>query len=237
MNSGFGNVNLGIRRAATIAFLMAGTTVSLSAQTVISTTGGGAPVGPFGKPTAQTFGQTITAPGNSVLQSFTFYLSPAGSLVFKAYVFPWDPIAARATGSALFTSAPIIGPIGSGFIPVTVFVGSGIPLDPGSMYTLFFSSSGQSEIGEAAVLSTFDSPAANQYSGGAFVYINNGENTGAWTTQPWSTDRQGPGSDIRFQAVFVAAPEPSTFVLVAVGLMGICLVSRRAWKRVSAARP
>ena len=218
-------------RHCTVLALLVGAHMSISAQTTISTTGGGPAVGPFGKPDAQTFGQTFTAPADNLLTRFTFFLSPAGSLVFRAYVFGWDPTGGRATGGALFTSAPIIGPIGSGFIPVTALLGNGLNLIPGSMYVMFFSSSGQGTIGEIALQSNWDSPAADQYAGGAFVYLNNGENTGAWTSQTWSTNRQGTGSDIRFQASFVAAPEPSTFAFVATGLLAVVGFARHRSRR------
>jgi len=207
-----------------------------AAQTVISTTGGGTPLSPFGKPDAQTFGQTFTTPADNFLQSFTFYLTAAPSLTFRAYVFEWDVALGRATGSPLFVSNPIIGPLGFdlGFIDVPVNVG-GMSLNPGNPYVAFFSSSGQGTLGEIALQSAWDSPAANQYSGGAFVYLNNGENTGVFTTQAWSTDRQGAGSDARFTMVFTTTtPEPSSLALVftaALSLGGFRLGGRRTKAR------
>jgi hypothetical protein len=212
-----------------------------SADTIISTTGGGIAISPFGKPDAQTFGQTFTTPSDNALQSFTFYLSPAPSLTFRAYVFAWDPGALRATGSALFTSSLIVGPgpLGSGFSAVPVNVGS-LVLNSGGMYVAFFSSSAQPTFGEIALQSSWDSPAANQYAGGAFVYLNNGENVGAFTTQTWSTNRQGAGSDVRFAMAFTATPEPSALVLVATSTFaigGFALARRRRQTRRSTIKP
>ena len=213
-----------------IAIALVSLASSLHGQTVIATTGGGAPISPFGKPDAQTFGQTFLAPTNSVLESVTFYLSPAPSLFFRAYVFAWDQALTRATGPALFTSAPIIGPgpIGPGFIPVTVFP-TALPLTPSGSYVAFFSSSAQNTAGEIALQSMWESPAANQYSDGAFVWLNNGENISAFTTQTWSTNRQGVGSDVRFTLRFAAVPEPSSLALGALG--GVMLAATAALRR------
>ena len=62
-----------------------------AADTIISTTGGGTPISPFGKPDAQTFGQTFTAPVDNVLQSFTFFLSSAPSDVRFSLAFTSAP--------------------------------------------------------------------------------------------------------------------------------------------------
>jgi hypothetical protein len=208
-----------------------------AADTIISTAGGGIAISPFGKPDAQTFGQTFTTPADNALQSFTFFLSSAPSLTFRAYVFAWDPAAFRATGSALFTSSPIVGPLGSGFSAVPVNVG-GLILNAGGTYVAFFSSSAQNTLGEIALQSSWDSPGANQYAGGAFVYLNNGESVAAFTTQAWSTDRQGAGSDVRFAMAFTTAtPEPSTLLLFTTGAIaigGFAFLRRRKQSRRSA---
>lgn len=221
-------VSFGSHSMRTIVIALLSLSSGAGAQTVISTTGGGAPITPFGKPDAQTFGQTFTSPVNNVLQGFTFYMTPAPSLFFRAYVFAWDQVLGRATGPALYTSAPIIGPgpIQPGFLPVNIFTGSLI-LNPFSPYVAFLSSSGQNTAGEIALQSSWESPGTDQYSGGAFVYLNNGENTGAFTTQTWSTNRQGVGSDVRFTLFFAQVPEPSSLVLVGLGLVSVATASFR----------
>jgi hypothetical protein len=219
----------GTRKAIVVAGALVALALPAAAQTVISTSGGGTPISPFGDPTAQTFGQTFTTPTDNVLQSFTFYLGPAPSLLFKAYVFQWDALLGRATGAALFTSNAIQGPtfFGLNFTPIAIATG-GLSLLPGATYAAFFSVFGT--IGEVALQDAWDSPGFNQYSGGAFVYLNTGNNASAWTTQTWSTDRQGVGSDVRFDMVFTATPEPSSVALVAtalLGLSGAAIVRRR----------
>jgi len=234
MKRGFITKVAAVIRCGAIALVIA--TKQGDAQTVISTPGGATPVGPFGKPDAQTFGETFVAPADNLFQSFTFFLSPAPSLRFRAYVFSWDVLLGRATGPALYTSAPIIGPgpIGSGFTAINI--NPAVFLDPGLAYVAFFSSSGVGEIGEIALQSTWDSPAANLYADGAFVYLNNGENTGAWTTQTWSTNRQGPGSDVRFTMVFTATPEPSSLVLAATALVAVAGAAYRRRRTESSTR-
>jgi hypothetical protein len=209
-----------MQTAILAAAALLGVSLPGGAQTIISTSGGGTPISPFGDGAAETFGQTFTTPTDNVLQSFTFYLGPAPSLLIKAYVFQWDALLGRATGAALFTSDPIQGPafFGLDFTPIAISTG-GLSLLPGSMYVAFFSRF--ATIGEVALQDAWDSPGFNQYPGGAFVYLNNGDNLVAWTTQTWSTDRQGVGSDARFEMVFTATPEPSTVALVATGFLGL----------------
>lgn len=203
-----------------VAVALLGAASLAGAQTSISTPGGAGGVSPFGEPDTQTYGQTFTAltDGNDALDSFTFWMAPTSDLQFRGYVFAWDAGAARATGSALFTSAVMSAPTdGAGYGPVTVATG-GLTLTGGNMYVAFLSASGL--VGSSTTSWELSSDA---YAGGNFVYQNNGENSGSWTAQSWNNFG---GQDVRFAMHFSpghvsAVPEPATVALSATGLLAL----------------
>lgn len=218
-----------MRRALlAFAFLLT-SAVSASAQTVGS--GGGSQISAWGKPNTQTYGQTVTAV-NSSFDSFSFWLQGGSDLLFRAYIFAWDQTLLRATGSALFTSVAMAAPGGTGF--QQVFIGTGgVSVLTGNMYVAFLSTSGQAGSGSIP----WESTGGDGYTGGAFVFINNGDDLSAWTNSAWSTNWQGPGSDLRFQASFsdglAVVPEPGSMLLMATGLAGLAAAGLRR-RRTSA---
>ena len=193
------------------------------AQTTIGAPGG-ASIAPFGEPNTQTYGQTFTVPtnGDDALNAFSFWMNPTTGLNFRGYVFAWDGTTSRATGSALFTSAIMSAPAsGSGFQQVTVATG-GLSLGGGSMYVAFLSASGL----EGSNTTQWEWSTGDTYAGGEFVFQNNGEDMGAWTSQPWYTDWSGTNRDVRFEMQFSAGqvsavPEPATVALSATGLLAL----------------
>jgi hypothetical protein len=206
----------------------------VAAQTTIGA-GGGDVAQSWGKDNSQTYGQTITVPTDNVLTSFSFWLGRTStnfptpsepSLSFMAYVYEWSTATSRATGPALYTS----GLFTHNATPATPFTEysfgtGGLSLTTGSVYALFLSTSGLAGSGRIQ----WEAPGSDAYSGGDFVFQNNGENTGLWTTSAWSTFSSAP--DLRFEATFVGSssvvPEPSTWIMLATGLLALGLVAMR----------
>jgi hypothetical protein len=178
----------------------------------------------FGIPNTQTYGQTVSVPlnGNSVLESFTFYMKIPNTLAIRGEVYAWD--GTRAVGHNLFES-PVVNGFGTGSWYTYEFDTGGLALIPGGQYVLFATTSkdngGHSGWGPWGLTTT------NPYTGGALVYQNNGTDTSRWTSEMWAT--LPPQYDLAFKAHFSPAtvPEPSTWVLLATVAGGAALVRRR----------
>lgn len=156
-----------------------------------------------------TRGQVITVPQvDTLLTHFSFwiydYYSTWGPipLSFGAYVAAWD--GSKITGPILYSSGLRTTPVGqpSGFTKHTFDTG-GIELTPGGSYVLFvslseFSSGGVNGSGGWATPFGVDA-----YPGGESVGMENETNFTALSTNAWIAS---PGSDLVFQASFVAGP-------------------------------
>ena len=208
------------------------------AYTVITTLpdwNGSLSIGMFGYPNTATYGETITALSvDTLLTSFSFEMNLPGkasgqpsNTLFKGYVYAWD--GDSASGAQLFAS-PVIDKSTNGFELITFDTG-GITLTSGATYVLFASTSGL----QGAGLGTWGRPDGNVYSGGEFVFLNNGSDASLWTTSPWLKGDLGPGGDLAFKATFSSrpnsVPEPTSLVLLSVVLAGVVASCRRG-KRI-----
>ncbi len=216
------------RNIHVIAFaLTVGLAAPVAAQTTIGSPGNGW-TGPWGVETGHflNFGQTITAPTDNVLTSFSFWLGGAStssaSLLFNAYVFQWSVATSRTIGSALWASPQ------NSYETTTAYTESqytqftfntgGLALTPGGVYALFLNATG----GSGSILL---SGVGSGYAGGEEIW-DHSQNLGAgWGNSAWGST--GAGHDLQFEAQFTHAPEPSSWIMLGTGLLGLGLVARR----------
>lgn len=209
---------------------------SVNAATVIDTTSswGGASIIGFGESDATTsglafgatYGQVFTVGSSNQLNSFTYliddYLNP-NPVDFEAFVLAWD--GAKATGSILYQSSSMTTTNNAGaggFESFTVNTG-GLNLTSGNQYVAFFSASnlfdGITGLSQWAFTN-------DVYSGGDFVFFDNGDDFSLLTTSNW--DQLG-NYDLAFSMNFTSpVPEPSTYFLM---LGGLGLIGFMAYRR------
>ena len=189
---------------------------------------------PFGEPNTATYGQSFTVSSDNVLDSFSLYLTNYVNdpVHFKAYIYEWSGTMAR--GSALFSSVPQTF-TGSAFSsPVEFeFTTGGVPLEVGKTYVAFLSAS---ELFDGK-FSTATMPwsgvfGSDVYSGGKFVYYNNGNNFSLLTTETW--DGYSGWGDVWFKASLsdgeTTVPEPATILFLGSGLLGLIGFRRKLRK-------
>ncbi len=153
----------------------------------------------FGVPNTATYGQLVTAPqGTAQITSFGFRVEniPA-TATFRGEIYAWDPIAKRATGSALYESAPT-HTTSTELQDVTFDTGN-TQIQAGGRYVLFMSVSKDFEA-NANFASKFRVLPKEEakYPEGEFVFINNGTDEEKWTNAEWSRIEQ----DLQFTARF-----------------------------------
>lgn len=191
-----------------------------SAQTTIGTSGAG---GLTDFTPGYWVGQTFTAPSSdNILDSFQLWVrnyAPPGyvgpPLSFRAYVTSWDQGAGQPGGPALFES-PVRQATSNDLTPFS-FTTGGTALTPGGVYAMYLDAS-SSAFGATGFVET----ASDDYAGGnaiAYTPFN-----GTW--------QETGGPDLHFEATFSDAgpdtvvPEPSTWVLLLTGLLGLGVVAR-----------
>ena len=204
------------------------TTASQTQAALINTVAQfGGTIQSFGETKTPTYGQTFTAPSDNVLNSFSLYLNGTvtNPLHFKAYVYAWDGV--KATGSQLYQSSQQ-SYTGSVLGSPTEFAFStgATQLSTGTKYVAFLNADfdGNASTTGMPISGSFTS---NPYSGGEFVFLNNGNNFSLLTTKAWRTFSS---ADVWFKASFsdeVAVPEPASMVVWSIGALGMGLVARR----------
>lgn len=178
---------LALTAGSSMAYVVVDTNPSWDGTTHISS---------FGNPNTATYGQTITVPaGEGFLASFSFQINDQGNVLpFQGAVYAWDAVNARATGPALYLSAPVSTTGANAYARFTFT--PNVPVTSGQQYVLMATTSyNQATPG---VMRWGALTTNTTYPGGQFVFINNGSNTAAWTTQAWSTIAE----DLAFTAVF-----------------------------------
>lgn len=175
-----------------LAFGM-GIAVKAQAITVIDTTpqwNGSDSIRSIGEPNSATYGQTFSINGaDNILGNFSFFFdhSYGDDVDFAAYVAEWD--GSKAVGPILYSSSQqTLSASSSGFQEFSFNTGN-VQLETGKQYVSFFSASsffdGQSGMASlGSIAPGFGS--SNAYSGGNFVYQNNGSNFNSLFSSAWS---------------------------------------------------
>lgn len=174
-------------------------------------------VSPFGNPDTATYGQTITT-GNvaQVLQSFTFNLT-ALDAAFTVEVGTWT---GSNVGEVIYRSDPFSFTAQSEFTAITTT--PDVTLNANSQYVLYFTTSGIQD--NTSSTNAWGFTADTAYSGGTFVYLNNGNDRSQLTSAAWNS---ALGGDLAFTATLAPVPEPSSYVLLLAGLGLVGVFARR----------
>jgi hypothetical protein len=180
----------------------------------------------FGESNTATYGQTFTVGADNRLDSFTFFINDRVNpdfIDFRAYIMGWNGV--RATGPILWESGDLSTSNNSGadgFEQFDLLTG-GVDLLSGQQYVAFFSAS---ELFDGVIGSgVMGAMHSNTYDSGNFVYMNNGDDFSQLTSNSWD---QWLNSDLAFEMGFNTAsvPEPSTLLLLTVGLAGLGFTNR-----------
>jgi hypothetical protein len=208
---------------ASLAATAQGTVISIPAN------GTAGVWGPGTQPaTTATYGQTITAPTDSFLVDFTFFLVDGPSATqpdidFRAYLYAWDAGTVRAVGPALFTSATTTFNPNNSAQPVSF--APNILLTPGDDYVLFFSVAGLAPGTPSAINWQIDQ-FVGAYTGGSLVFQYS-TGTADFTGAAWNDNGFDMAATVNFSADPNAVPEPSTYALCGAAIAALGLLRRK----------
>ena len=207
-------MNIVHSRRTVVATALTLLAITAQASTYTSAPNGNG-ISAFAIPNTTTYGEIITAPSNSgKLESFSFWLEGSVAQAFGG-VGTWT---GSGVGTNLFTSSTFGASYG-GFTEVTVNTG-GIALTPGQNYVLYFSNGISGNSG----YDTFEMGSGSSLdSGRGMAWDNN--NGGSPVNGDWNGSHGG-SYNLAYKAVF-AVPEPTSFAMMGLGLLGFAIARRR----------
>lgn len=211
-----------ILKLSAVALAFALSTPAVAQTIGNSPTGGN--ISAFGRPDSQTYGQVFSAPVNGKLLKFTFWLNGAVQQVSGA-VGTWNGSLTYATGNGsptnLFIGTPFDAVAGAN----TVSTG-GINVVAGQNYVAYLTVFGNA--GPSGTTSfQLGTPGANL---GHFVWNNSSNPHG---NSSWNYFFNA--GNARFEAVFGAVPEPTTWAMMILGfgVIGGAMRRRKAQIRTA----
>ena len=186
----------------------------------------------FGVVNTASYAQTITINTATPVTSFGFEIGNCGaSVTLRGEIYAWDAVNSKATGSALYESAPTAIPNGS-FQPVS-FAPTGLTLAPGT-YVLFITTT-RDQTGAPTSGCRVGSVDQAAYAGGSFYFTNNGTDPTLWTTAAWTHIASNLAFQVNTPNAGSGTPLPSTLLLGLAGLMAVGLFGLlyRRWAAAS----
>lgn len=209
-----------MKKIALIAVALAGVHSAFALTTISTLASENGTISTYGVPNTATYGQTFIAPSatDTVLDSVQFKIDPLGTgdVNVRLHVGTWT---GTKVGSLIYTGSLVTLGSGLGWTNV-VYSNLGINVVHNQAYVAFASVSNDYIGGTAQ----WASSTAASYGNGTFVFLNNGNDAGQWTTTNWTS----AGIDATFEMNFVnAIPEPTTMSLLALGAAGLIAKRRR----------